>query len=386
VSESIIFSNPKVIYIISPQPWSGFRVSKHHYALELAELGHEVFFIEAPDRNADASITVRHTDVPNIKSVTYRTWFPYQLKFHARPAFDLCMKRQAQLIIKKIGKRPEIVWDFDVDNRFNDLRAFKAPLSIFHVMDKTEATPLKSKHEDIAIAVNRKFLHEIGITATDENVVGHGLSREYAAFAQELLKSKQASGIPREKTVAYVGNLEHVGVDWPTISQMVYQNTTVRFMFIGPYNPDDARYSHLLSQVHCSFTGRLSAEEILKHADTVDVWLVCYDKRLTSNGGVNSHKILEYLATGRSVLSNFIEAYECNPVITMGDKSSNAQLPAKLREMLGRIDDENSAERQRQRAKFALESSYLSNLRQIDAALVNYVSHVPQRQVADPAR
>ena len=30
---------PPLAYVISPQPWAGFHVSKHHYAIALAERG-----------------------------------------------------------------------------------------------------------------------------------------------------------------------------------------------------------------------------------------------------------------------------------------------------------------------------------------------------------
>jgi len=34
------------VLLISPQHWGTMRVTKHHYAIELAKLGHEVFILE----------------------------------------------------------------------------------------------------------------------------------------------------------------------------------------------------------------------------------------------------------------------------------------------------------------------------------------------------
>ena len=34
------------VLLISPQHWGTMRVTKHHYAIELTKLGHEVLFLE----------------------------------------------------------------------------------------------------------------------------------------------------------------------------------------------------------------------------------------------------------------------------------------------------------------------------------------------------
>ena len=106
----MLFGPPLIIFIISPQPWGGFRVSKHHYAIELAKLGHEVYFIEPPTRTGNpGSIKLTPTAVPRITTLSYRPWFPYGLKFHCRPLFDWLMRRQAHKIVAAIGKKPDIV-------------------------------------------------------------------------------------------------------------------------------------------------------------------------------------------------------------------------------------------------------------------------------------
>ncbi|GAB1397072.1 hypothetical protein MASR1M65_18510 [Saprospiraceae bacterium] len=46
----MIFKN-KTILIISQQEWGLMRISKHHYALELAKKGNKVFYLTAPDNN-----------------------------------------------------------------------------------------------------------------------------------------------------------------------------------------------------------------------------------------------------------------------------------------------------------------------------------------------
>ncbi len=38
----------KTILFISPGPWGINHVSKHHYAIELAKIGNDVYFLNPP--------------------------------------------------------------------------------------------------------------------------------------------------------------------------------------------------------------------------------------------------------------------------------------------------------------------------------------------------
>jgi len=65
----------KTIYVISPERWGTMKVSKHHYAMELAALNCRVFFIEPPDlSNKDITISPC-ADHPMISLVRYKPVF-----------------------------------------------------------------------------------------------------------------------------------------------------------------------------------------------------------------------------------------------------------------------------------------------------------------------
>ena len=43
--------NKQRIFILSPQHWGTMFLSKHHYAIEFAKMGNEVFFLIHPNQH-----------------------------------------------------------------------------------------------------------------------------------------------------------------------------------------------------------------------------------------------------------------------------------------------------------------------------------------------
>jgi hypothetical protein len=205
-------------------------------------------------------------------------------------------------------------------------------------------------------------------------VIPHALSQVHLDHARNVANRPAVARLDRSPCVGYVGNLEHSGVDWPTILRLIEQFPECSFRLIGPYNTEGGGnqlpLSTLARLTNVKLTGAKSADEILKDAAEVDIWLVCYDSHRTVDGATNSHKILEYLATGSPVLSNRIEAYIGSPLIVMSDEMSNADMPQKLGHLLQHSCCLNSEKLRRQRAEFALKFSYVENLRNIDSMIV----------------
>ncbi|MCU0578607.1 MAG: discoidin domain-containing protein [Desulfobacterota bacterium] len=111
--------------MISPQPWAGLQVSKHHYARALAARDWRVVFIDPPaELGKPGRIEQTATEVSGIFRLRYQTFFPYRLKFHARPLFDLLMWRQAKRLVQAAG-RPNLVWDFDNAYQFRDFGPYR---------------------------------------------------------------------------------------------------------------------------------------------------------------------------------------------------------------------------------------------------------------------
>ncbi len=369
-----IFDQALTIYIISPQTWNGLKVSKHHYASELASLGHHVFFIEPPVlRKTKKAVAVGLTDVENVSKVTYTPWFPYILKFHALPLFHLCMRRQAKMLVSAIGNEPDIVWDFDNAGRFADLRRFGGrAFKIFHPVDDIQESS-SDRSANVILTVAKRFRDRVRKTTCPSFLVPHGLSRLHEELARRTVaypKPASPSG-HRRIVVGYVGNLAHSAIDWKCITRLVSENDAVRFLFIGPH--DDRVTSiplrFLRSRENVSLIGLKSPQEVVTYSEFVDLWLVCYDPVKSIDAATNSHKLLEYLSSGSPIVSSSIAAYRGSNLVEMPKSEGNEELPAVFQATIDRLEQLNAVELRRRRAEFALRHTYRAHLKLIDSKL-----------------
>lgn len=367
-----MLETPRVIFLNSPQPWAALKVSKHHYARELAARGHEVYFIEPPVIGGCAAVQVALGPDPRLSLVTYGTFFPYQLKFHARPLFDLLMRSQARRLVRAIGKHPDIIWDFDNAYQYADLSAFGATLAIFHPVDDLPANLSSTKRADVVFSNAQRYIDRLTPPPRFAQVIDHGLSQPFIDRAGAVVKdpAKAGAGGGALPVVAYVGNLDHPGIDWATIDAIATSLPQVRLVLIGPYDVGGAGPPALLrARANVTFPGPKTTEEILAFALDVDIWLMAYDCARTVDGGTNPHKLLEYLATGKAVVSNWVEAYVGKDLVLMPPTPENIPLPALLADAIARRGHLNSPGAQTRRAAYTLDFSYAAHLAAINMSL-----------------
>lgn len=347
-------------YVISPQTWAGFHVSKHHYAVALADRGWRVIFVDPPTHLGRAgAIELMPTEVPGITSLRYQTFFPYNVKFRLRWAFDALMRRQARLLLQQAGQ-PELVWDFDNAYQFRDLRVFGAQKTLFHLVDDVGNPDLGDKKADHFFYLHPSFCTRAGGTLLPENEVGHGLGKLHSKLAQRHADSPPANK-DRPPHIGFVGNLGTPWLDWDEIARMVERHPSARFTFWGPLPAKEATnpvLSKLLSFPCVSFPGLKRPEDILSNAEEIDIWLVPFVTEKFPGGALNSHKILEYLSTGRTVVMNWLEAYDGNPLVEMLPTRDSTGLADLLDEALANLDSLNAPEMMARRRKFALDRTY----------------------------
>lgn len=371
----------ETILLIAPQPWEHIHLSKHHYAIELARQGNRVYFLEPPDITASRSIRVEPVaEIPGVFVVTYRPKFPFALRFHARWLFDLLMRGQVRAIREAIGQPIDVVWCFDF-NLFSNLKAFQPRLAIFHPVDPlSEAYHVNpARTADAVFTVSEEILANFRDVATPSWVINHGLSRPFAGAAQRSMGHGTRSGGPIR--VGYSGNLARSSINRRVLRQMVEENPSVEFHFWGPSEqPWFASEEHrsdihdfiafLQSQSNVRMHGAVSSIQLAEQLQLMDCLVLSYSADPRESDRSNSHKILEYLSTGKVIVSGRISAYTPHrDLMRMPDEDDDRSLPDILRDTLTRLDEFNSIELQDRRRHLALDNTYEKQLERIRARL-----------------
>jgi hypothetical protein len=348
-------------FVISPQPWNGFLVSKHHYALTLAFRGWEIFFIDPPtDLGGAGRMKIQETDVTGLSVLRYQTFFPYALKFRFRALFDNLMRKQARRITEKIG-RPDLVWDFDNAYQFADLKPFEAGLTFFHLVDDIADKCQGTRNADHFFYLDESFCRHAGGNPTPGCQVGHGLSKAHEIAARNLRLEQYEAGDKGAPRIGFVGNLAAAWIDWDAVLEMLRRNPNAHFTFWGPMpGPGDANATikDIASKSRVSFRGLTSPDQIIEDSGNIDIWIFpfCSDKLL--GGPTDSHKILEYLSTGKAVVMNWLRAYESSELVYMAPAEDKNVLPDLLDEVLSTLPEANSVENMERRRNYALERTY----------------------------
>lgn len=367
----------KVILIISSERWGKIFISKHHYALTLAELGNRVFFLNPMDENLGiGEIRVEESSLSkNLHIVTYRSFFPWIFKFHITWLFDILIKIQLKKILKKLAAKIDVVWDFNCSYVYNDLSVFNAELNIFHPVDKMGADTAHKK-ADIVFSVSPLILEDYRVPGVPRFLLNHGLSKKFQEIAMEAIMPVNYS--KKKITVGYIGNIIQPSMDRAVIKEIILTNPEVEFYFIGPYTSgnniyndykkeDELFVNFLKSYSNVTLTGTLTTGEIANEIKKFDVFFICY-KNSQNYRCDNSHKVLEYLSTGKAVISTPILYYENSDLLIMS--KSNEEYAALFVNIISNLSFYNSIDLMEKRKAFALENTYEKQILKINK-LVN---------------
>jgi glycosyltransferase involved in cell wall biosynthesis len=300
----------KIIYIISPQIWDSQKLSKHHFANELSKEAKKVFFIHSPSQSRTfkrgyPNITLVDS---NIETVDIRLLFPLIWHDRYKWIYDFLIWFQIRVLIGRI-KAPDIIISFDSCDYF-PLKCFsnKATKIYFPVDDLHEKNGVKASNtSDLIVSVAKELIVGLEQKSTRKLVIGHGV--EQAFFSHEVSKNNDAI-----RNVGYSGNLMHSSLDRTLIKHVVEAYPNLTFHFIG--NIQQSRYdtkesmdfiNFLKNQKNVCLYGRLDTEELASKLSKFDLLIVCYRVGISS---YNSHKVLEYLALGKPVISTYLSFYD----------------------------------------------------------------------------
>lgn len=344
----------KRILIISPEPWDHHFISKHHYAISLAARENTVYFLNPP--------TTREEFEP----LGYERLFLINYKERFRganrlPGFlrRLLTRRTVSHIRALAGTKFDVVWSFDV-YRLQDLDLFDAETCIYFAADSHAARELElvvARHAQLVLSPSSMLLASLN-TSTPKHFINH-------AVADHFLGSNEQSKLPggSDRKIGYVGNLHSRYLDFRLLKRVVEANAHCDFVFAG--NDSGTAMEELMKFDNVYFVGALHTSEVPGFLRACDGLLLCYDTDRFGREASNSHKILEYLASGRVVMSTRMSQYhEHRDIVLM--PQANTALPDLVRDVMDKLPQFNDAASQARRMAFASEHTYGKQLNRVE--------------------
>jgi hypothetical protein len=373
--------NNQTILIISPEYWGINRISKHHYALELAKRNNTVYFLNPP------SIILNNYDISLKKINKNLIIITYSLYLRGINLLPNIIRKyfhyiQAKNLLKSIKEKIDIVWSFD-PYRFQNLNVFCSILNIYHAVDihKTKVELDIANNADIILATSDKILERFGSVKKPKFKINHGLAEYFVGDENVQLNGKKDNSneifINDNIKVGYVGNLFYKYLDVKVFKSIIRQNEEVFFYFIGPYEKSNlvgdecnlGFIDFLKNSKNVCLIGPRPSADLPFYLNQLDIFLLCYSGDKNVAEMANPHKMLEYLSTGKAVVSHYVDEYIDYPdLIEMVE--SNRELPVKFKEVVRNIEYYNSPIKSEARKAFALQNTYVKQIQRIEKLIV----------------
>ena len=362
----------KNILLISPEPWEHVFVSKHHYAINLATRGNFVYFLNPPTRK----FCVEKTEIQNLYSLQY-PGFLRGLRFLP----SIIQRQQIKKTFSKLqalcSVKFHVIWSFD-NSVFFDFSALpENVIRISHIVDLNQNFQLKdaASTADICFTVSNNILNMVKVHNPNSFFINHGFNH-----LQNINECKELPGCNFRKVV-YSGNLSMLYIDWALLETAVRRNPKVDFIFIGPGMED---FNYRLRNMHkfkmeclnyknVYKIGKVNSKELINWYRSADVLIVAYQEEYHKEQS-NSHKMMEYLGSGKMIVATKTEEYKRlteDQLFLMAEKNQN--FPLILEQVLNNLSFWNSQDNEEKRIQFALSNTYEKQIDRIEKLLQNQV-------------
>lgn len=374
----------KTVIIISPQSWGKMLVSKHHYAIELARMGYRVFFLSPPDYSLRTRFSV--TPAPNGEGVIlieHRPPFPYFLKFKVTRLFHYLMGKHIKRLLSFLDVNIDIVWSFDLGNIYPFEYFPTNAIKIFHPVDEplNDFAFQSAKGADVIFSVTREILEKYRDHHLPGYLVNHGVDPRFLLNDDILKLSKLVIG--------FSGNLLRPDIDREVLLEIIDENSQTSFRFWGSFETSSANLSgnsdgdtlafieKLKNRANVSLEGAVTTNELIAGYKDVSVFLICYDINKDQSKGTNYHKIMEFLATGRVIISNNVTSFAGrDDLLLMNEsRSDNKGLVFLFKDVINKLDEYNSTGQVAVRRRYAAENTYRKQVERIEGILKQQFGH-----------
>lgn len=295
----------KNIYIVSPEPWGINRLSKHHYAEELAKKN-RVFFIQCSEKEGETVIH-EQLSVIDYKPIKGLRRLPKKIR-------NGMMRRSWNSIHARTKVQPDVVWSFDNSMLFN-LSESGAQVNIAHIVDLNQDFNFEehASSADLALGTTPYIVSKLREFNPKTHFSGHGCIPRSSRPSDE-----------EQVTVSYLGNVLLNYVHRETIKKLIASYPDIQFRMIGPIGAsnltgtvsldDEAYLNELKTAKNCTLVGEVAQEDLNDELAKAHMYIIAYDL-VHREQVANPHKTLELLSTGKPVLTYTLDAYENHPYL-----------------------------------------------------------------------
>ncbi|WP_340153600.1 hypothetical protein [uncultured Marivirga sp.] len=353
----------KNIILISPEPWNHIFVSKHHYATHLAKRGNKVFFLNPPSK----SLQIEETNIENLYSVHYNG-FVKGLRFFPRILRNYLLRKKFEQLQKVCNTEFDIVWSFD-NSVFFDFSALpKKAFCISHTVDLNQDFEFEkaAQSADLCLGVSQAIVDKQKQFNGRSFFINHGYNQSAAQFNEDLV-------LPGKQSIKafYAGNLNIRYLDWELIQTSIEEFPQVDFIFAGPWD-EGAQKTDIIAKHNFHYIGVLAAKDLRSFYEISDLLLITYKYALYPEQLSNSHKMMEYLGSGKMILATWTKEYESlaeEDLIKMAKNTEEFLIL--FQEVIADLDKWNSKHKSGVRVKIAAKNSYINQLRKIEETTKN---------------
>ena len=169
------------------------------------------------------------------------------------------------------------------------------------------------------------------------------------------------------------GNFMRKDIDRPILLKIINENPNILFECFGAYETTQSNISgdnydketnsfvELIKNANnVILHGPVPPKKLAKELHRMDAFLICYDVQKDQSKGTNYHKVMEYLAIGKVIISNNISTYINQPdfVQMVKERENNEELPKLLNKIVSNISEYNSILQLKKRIEFAKSNTY----------------------------
>ncbi len=307
-------THTRTIIITSNEPWGDVWFSKHYYAIELAKLGHKVYFLNSPESWEILnffSLSIRKIPISeNLVVVNYQNNFP--LRIFKRFFLKINDFINSLKIANIVMERGEIIWwQFD-PFRFVDIWFFRNAKRIFHITDpyfEILTNISIAKNADLIVLLLDRYFFQYSSINKNVIIIPHGINKE-EFLVNKILIEKLKNEFP--DSILFIGSIDdqyNIGL----LDKISDGFPTFTLLLIGPeklkMKNNITVFQKMLQKPNVRWLGQQKTFELKNFISSSLVCIVPYLFNIENQKG-SSIKVIHYLAHQKIVVTSIKTGYE----------------------------------------------------------------------------